>query len=119
MVNWPLVVPNDDGIRPAGPPDACFYCKNRVGEPHGLSCVVVQKRVRVTYTFTLEIDIPHNWEAKQFEFHRNAGSWCADNAIDELSAILEDDNGPGCLCQTFKAKLVEVIDERPRRSVRG
>ena len=31
--NWPLVDKNDDGIRPAGRQDACFYCGQRVGLP--------------------------------------------------------------------------------------
>jgi hypothetical protein len=39
MDNWPLVAPNDDGIRPAGPRDACFYCRQKVGQPHKPDCV--------------------------------------------------------------------------------
>ena len=26
-MNWPTVHEKDDGIRPAGRPDQCFYCK--------------------------------------------------------------------------------------------
>lgn len=51
MSYWPLVDPNDDGIRPAGKPDECFYCNSKVGEEHGRQCCIVTKLVRLEYTF--------------------------------------------------------------------
>ena len=53
-MNWPLVDPKDDGIRPAGRPDECFYCRQKVGEPHGQKCVIVNKLVEMRVTATFE-----------------------------------------------------------------
>ena len=82
---WPIVLKNDDGIRPAGKPDECLYCKSKVGEPHAKDCVIVTKIVKVRYSFEIEITVPHHWDKDMIEFHRNESSWCALNAIDDLS----------------------------------
>jgi len=63
--HFPLVVPGDHGIRPAGKPDECFYCSQRIGVPHKPDCVMVTKRVRVRYSFDIEIDVPHHWGCKR------------------------------------------------------
>ncbi len=38
MTKFPLVDKNDDGIRPAGKPDQCFYCQQKVGSEHKKDC---------------------------------------------------------------------------------
>lgn len=98
-----LVAPNDSGIRPAGPPDACFYCQSKVGEPHQSDCVIIVKTVRMKYIFEVEVVVPHAWDAAMCEFHRGESSWCADNAIDELEATREK---AGCLCWCFTSKFI-------------
>lgn len=103
----PEVAVNDHGIRPAGKPDECFYCQRKVGEKHKPTCVIVQKKIRATYTFTVELMVPHHWTPEKFEFHRNDSCWCAGNAIAEL-----EEQGD-CLCPIFEAKFVEVLDETP------
>lgn len=123
---WPTVAVNDDGIRPAGGPGECYYCGEMVGQPHGRECVVVKKRVKVRYSFTIEVDIPHFWDKDDFEFHRNEGSWCANNAIAEIQAMIPTETiesplgnvemGP-CLCPRFEAKFLKTIDATPRREV--
>jgi hypothetical protein len=70
---WPLVDPKDDGIRPAGEPDACFYCSQKVGQPHALDCVVVKKKVVVRYTVLAIIDVPHSWGADRILHCENNG----------------------------------------------
>jgi hypothetical protein len=40
----PLVLPNDDGIRPAGNSDECFYCNQKIGTSHKEDCVCLQKK---------------------------------------------------------------------------
>lgn len=114
--NWPKVLANDDGIRPAGEQDACFYCRSKIGEPHGDECVMVEKLVKVRYTFELEIKIPHHWDAHRFECHRNDGTWCADNAIGELEELKTHDSG--CLCNRFTAEFVSVVDETPIQTLK-
>jgi len=111
---WPLVDPNDDGIRPAGPPDACFYCGQQVGQPHGATCVIVEKVVRLRYTFEVDVKVPHHWTKADVEFHRNESSWCANNAVDEIEA--QDGN---CFCERFSAEFVEVLDDAPTRELRS
>lgn len=109
---FPLVTPDDDGIRPAGHPDACIYCKSKVGHTHGLDCVTITKRVRVRYTFELEIDVPYSSTDEQVEFHRGESSWCAQNALVELDRAFPED-GPNCPCDGFSCKVLEVTDWTP------
>lgn len=113
--HWPTVSDNDPGIRLANEPDQCFYCGAKVGQKHRRDCVVVQKRVRVQYTFTLEVDIPHDWDAEMFEFHRNDSTWCADNALDDIEEF-KTKVGASCLCAMMQAKFLEVVDNTPRLS---
>ena len=47
MQSWPLVDVKDDGIRPAGSPDECFYCCQKVGQLHKLDCVIVEKLIEM------------------------------------------------------------------------
>lgn len=55
---FPIVTAADPGIRPAGKPDACFYCHRKVGEQHAESCVIVVKRVLLRYSFVVEAFVP-------------------------------------------------------------
>jgi hypothetical protein len=111
-MNWPIVTEDDDGIRPNGRPDACFYCDQQVGKPHSEQCVIVNKVVRVRYSFTIDVEVPHHWSDRDVEFHRNDGTWCADNAIGELEAAAEI----ACLCPNFKCEVIGVVDPTPRKS---
>ena len=117
---WPQVDQNDGGIRPAGAPDACFYCGQRVGQPHGPECVCVTKRVKLRYTFEIEVDVPHAWGQHQIEFHRNEGSWCANNAISDIEAFSGFLESVGhCLCVCFRCEYVGLVNETPRRDLKG
>jgi len=141
--DWPLVDPRDDGIRPAGRPDECFYCHRRVGYTHGRECVIVQKRVEMRVTAKLPgsavtgrwvFDEPHEWDEVMSEFHKNESSWCANNFLDEcakpgavewddgadpwaeLEALVDDESGR-CLCGVLSFEFVRVVDPTPRRSL--
>jgi len=109
---WPIVTLDDDGIRPAGPADECFYCRAKLGQPHDETCVTVHQKVRVRYSFDVDIDVPHSWTTEDIEFHRNDSSWCAGNAIDELSRMYPE-NGSACPCHVFTAKVLEFVDRTP------
>jgi len=76
---------NDDGIRPAGKPDECFYCGQTVGQPHGPACVCVKKLVEmkieaqldgVTFSGLWQCEVPYFWDCDMAEFHKNESSWC-------------------------------------------
>lgn len=88
---------------PAGQPDKCCWCPSKIGEPHDAKCVIPQKLVTVRVTVEMEIDVPRWWDKRQVEFHRNDGSWCASNWIDEL---VELDNS-GCICDITKFEVIE------------
>lgn len=42
-----IVQVDDDGIRPAGKPDECFYCKQKIGTQHKSDCVMLTQRGKV------------------------------------------------------------------------
>src|SRR5271157_1489277 len=84
------VLSNDDGIRPAGPPDACFYCRKKVGELHKASCVMIHQEVELEATFegsdfklVFRCEEPWSWTERDIVFHYNDSSWCADNLEDK------------------------------------
>jgi len=101
----PIVLPNDDGIRPAGKPDECFYCSQKVGTSHLASCVALHKMVKVRYTFDLEIEVPHSWTTDNIEFQSNDSSWCADNALDQITAYIEKEKR--CCCGIFSCEVLD------------
>lgn len=109
----PLVLVNDDGIRPAGRPDECLYCHQKVGQPHLYDCVILSKKVKIKYTFDIEIEVPYSWGIDEIEFHRNESSWCATNAIEELKKYEEETNN--CLCHCFHAQVIEIPNIPPYR----
>lgn len=111
---WPLVDAKDDGIRPAGRPDACFYCHQQVGQEHKRDCVIVTKLVRINYTYAVDTRVPHAWTQHDIEFHRNDSSWCANNAFREIRKHLKTD---GCACNRTTAVYVETLDDTPTREL--
>ncbi len=142
-MTWPLVDKKDDGIRPAGRADACFYCGQKVGQPHGPKCVCVTKIVLVNVTLTgiavfdLQITTPHIWNKSTLEFHRNDSSWCAGNvdcdimehreltndpsALADVMAKIEawkSENDNYCLCGIYTCEFLRVVDNTPTRKVR-
>jgi len=51
-------------------------------------------------------------DASAVEFHRNEGSWCAGNAITELSKMFEGANV--CPCSIFECEFLDDVDTNPR-----
>lgn len=112
---WPIVAPNDDGVRPGGLADRCFYCNQKIGDPHNLDCVIVHKRVRLRYTFEVEVEVPHYWTEADTLHHRNDSTWCANNAFADIDA-----NSPGgCPCPIFKCEWVGIVDDTPARATKS
>ncbi|HET9375657.1 MAG TPA: hypothetical protein VFO40_11830 [Chthoniobacterales bacterium] len=105
--DWPLVAINDDGIRPAGEPDECFYCNHKVGQPHGRDCVTVTKRVLVRYVVEAAINVPHSWTAEEIvNFENHEGD----------SYNLEPINGAEI--HAISASYIGTVDDTPRRELR-
>jgi hypothetical protein len=54
--------------------------------------------------------IPENWTPEAFEDFRNQGSWCANNVLSELEALVKREDA--CLCgQTEFAFVREATEE--------
>lgn len=116
VLEMPIVLPDDDGIRPAGEPDACFYCRQKVGTPHLSDCVMLTKKVKVKYSYELEVEVPWDWEEDSILYHRNDGTWCADNSLEELQNLSEKLNEQeGCLCPVFKCEVLDIPTAPPYR----
>lgn len=89
--------------RPAGKGSGkCFYCPSFIGQPHADDCVLYTKNVLVRLVVTYPVEVPNSWDKKMIEFHRNEGTWCGDNAIEELQELPDD-----YLCQHSTFTLVE------------
>lgn len=84
-------------MRPGSSEERCFYCRQPIGAFHGPECVLVKKFVNVRMTVDYVIEVPANWDKHMIEFHRNDGTWCANNALDELAELTEEDEGT-CMC---------------------
>lgn len=129
---WPAVLPDDDGIRPAGPPDRCFYCGRRVGAPHAADCVTVYQSVRYDVLVggavvgTYDLMEPHAWDDGIMTLVRNDGSWCADDALDEIAwdaAAMPDPDAAlarykaatrsRCSCGWLEFRVARVLDRGP------
>lgn len=100
------VVTLTHGPRPAGPPDRCFYCREPVGGAHAPQCVLRLKTVVVRYSYEIVLDVPEHWKAGDLEYNRNMGSWCADNGVDDLRALVERLGDTACTCDCFTATYV-------------
>lgn len=87
-----------------GTPMKCFYCNGKINEPHDEDCVVPQKEVEVLVAVRMMISVPRFWDKKQIEFHRNEGTWCSDNWLEELEEYAKK---RGCLCSDVVFKVVE------------
>src|SRR5262245_41416287 len=104
MTDWRLVDPFDDGIRPAGPKDTCFYCWQKVGEPHRRDCIVVTKVVRFRVSAEVDITVPHSWTEEQIRSF---------NCYEEVMGTLRESecrlDGP----DPYSLEYVGVIDQTP------
>lgn len=113
----PFVTEDDDGIRPAGKPDECFYCKQKVGERHKSDCATVVKKVLLKVTVILEEEVPYHWGEEMINFRYNESSWCADNLRNMLDETIEKlNNKGGCLCPYTEIEYLrdgEIGDEQP------
>lgn len=96
----------ENAMRPASDKRECFYCHQGIGAKHQAHCVLIRKTVKVRVVVEYEVDMPSSWDAQQIEFHRNEGSWCADNMIGELERFMGDD---GCLCPITQFKHLEDV----------
>lgn len=108
-----------NGVRPAGPPDACFYCGVKLGLPHETKCVLRRRTVVVRAIFEYTVEEPEDWSIDMILFHRNESSWCANRAHDELGRLIDNRAG-SCLCHISRFEFVrEATAEDEKNSWGG
>jgi hypothetical protein len=90
-----LMLVTRKAMRPASDREECFYCLQPIGAAHKPDCVLIEKKVLVRMTVEYEISVPSCWSKEDIEFHRNEGTWCAGNIIEELQELAGESE---CLC---------------------
>ena len=97
----------EKAMRPASDKKQCIYCQQPIGSDHKADCVMIKKKVKVRMVVEYVVDVPASWGKDMIEFHRNDGSWCANNAITELEELFDQDDAP-CMCN---AATFEYLDD--------
>lgn len=96
----------EKAMRPASAERRCFYCHQDVGATHNDDCVLINRKVRVRLTIEYDIEVPAFWDPGTIEHHRNASSWCANNALSELDAAFPN----GCMCGSAEFAFLRETD---------
>ena len=102
----------DYGIRPAGPPDRCFYCDAQMGQEHVEGCVIRERTVVVRFHVDLVMGVPETWDGERIRSFHNSGTWCANNLAREMAdAISRMDKSDGCLCPAVTVEFLREATE--------
>ncbi len=111
-----MILPvKDNGVRPAGAPNLCFYCGNAIQKEHKADCVCRQRTVVVELTLTYVISVPASWTEDDILFHRNDSSFCMNN---DLTALAEWANeGNNCTCMMSAVKFLREATEYDMESL--
>lgn len=108
MNNITQFIVTEAAMRPVNTERCCFYCRQPIGGHHERDCVLIRKKVMVRMIVEYEVDMPAYYGKDETEFQRNDGSWCADNAIDELKKITKEG---GCLCGITRFEYIKDASE--------
>jgi hypothetical protein len=95
-------------MRPVSEEKRCFYCHQPIGEYHLDDCVLIEQKATVKMIVEYEVNVPFSWDKEDVEFNRNEGTWCSDNAIEELKKLSKKE---GCLCSVAKFKCLKLSKE--------
>jgi len=118
LIKSTVKVTLENGPRPAGNPDECFYCRMAVGLDHAADCVLRKKTVTIQAAFEMVIAVPDEWDEETINFCRNEGSWCVDNLVNHMAGFVERsrENDGGCFCGSTEIKYLR---EATKEDVRG
>lgn len=108
--NWTV---GDYGIRPAGKPTQCFYCGIEKGGIHKEGCVIRKRTIVMEMKINIVMDVPEDWDEAMCNFHKNEGTWCANNILHDLNAMKERMN---CLCDVAEFKYLREANEDDEKS---
>lgn len=108
-----------------GPPDACVYCRSKIGQEHGSDCVravreaIYDVRIDGIAVGTWVTTDPASWDNEMAFFHKNEGTWCSCNALEQgelhvtaeararLEAMCADD-AVSCACSCMVLTRMSV-----------
>lgn len=107
-----FIVTKENGIRPAGVQDKCFYCNQPLSQEHTYECLCKKRTVLIEAKILLVREEPISWDTEQIEFHLNEGSWCQGNLIQELLKI---EVQKGCLCGSVKFSMIREATEEDEK----
>lgn len=91
----------ENGPRPAGRSDRCFYCDVAVNYPHAKDCVCRKRTVLIEARVQYVVDVPEDWPVEQIESHRNESSWCASNDVALIQGRIDPPEGCPCFNLEF------------------
>jgi len=100
----------EKATRPAGNAGECFYCREAIGATHKDDCVLLTKKVKVELYIEHIETVPAHWDKDDIEFRFNESTWCATNALDELTELYGKDDGP-CMCPVTTVRYIEDESE--------
>ena len=88
----------DDGIRPKGEPDECFFCRQKVGQLHIKDCVITwrHKKIKLIALVEFEEEVPEHWDDENIRFRYNDSTWCASNLFNRFDNEDDEDSSCGC-----------------------
>jgi hypothetical protein len=72
-----------------------------------------KRTVIVEYKIEVLLEVPEDWDKDMIEFHRNEGSWCASNIIEELRRL---DERAGCLCRLLECSFLREASEQDEQN---
>lgn len=114
LADWPVTA--ESGPRPAGRPDECFYCSEKIGAQHKVGCAIRSRSVVVRMTVEYVISVQEDRDRDSIEFGLNDSSWCASNAIDNLESQFGD-HSP-CMCDAAEFEYVREATEEETREAK-
>lgn len=92
-------VTRDNGPRPAGPANQCFYCTRKIGQEHAADCPLRVRTVVVDISLRIGMQVPETWTESNIQSFFNGGN-CINNQVTELeNSFLAA--GKKCLCEAF------------------
>ena len=97
------LVTKENGPRPRGRDDECFYCHHAIGTEHAKTCVCRKRTIMVRVEIDMAYDVPEHWDKDMIDFHFGDSSWCADNIVERLQKL--QNAGHTCLCSFANFKL--------------
>ena len=107
-----IVMPEDE--RPNRRDGTCFYCSQKIGDPHETGCVILRRTVVVRVTVDVVLAEPRDHDKGLIEFHYNDGSWCSDNMFDAMGRWAAQERGEGecvCSCAVMRVEFVREATE--------